>query len=70
VITKDSITWLGAAESTPKRGRPRVQEPRAPVSIRLAPREHDRVIAAANTHGVSVSEFMRAAVLRALGPPR
>jgi len=70
MITKDSISLFGADIRTPPRGRPRVAEPRVPVSIRLAASEHDRVIAAANTHGVSVSEFMRSAVLRALRPPR
>jgi predicted HicB family RNase H-like nuclease len=64
------VTLFGAVLASPKRGRPRVQEPMAPISVRFAPREHDRIIAAANTHGVTVSEFMRSAILRAVRTPR
>ena len=71
MITKDSITtWMGAAESTPKaRGRPRVAEPMAPISVRFTPAQHDQIIKAALNQGMSVTSFMRAVVLRAVRRP-
>ena len=68
MITKDSISLFGADLGTPKRGRPRVAEPMAPISVRFKASEHDQIIKAALDQGVSVTSFMRAVVLRAVRP--
>jgi predicted HicB family RNase H-like nuclease len=50
-------------------GRPRA-EPSSSVSTKIAVTDHDRLIAAANKRGLSVSAFVRGALLNALRPPR
>jgi len=70
VITRDSITLFGADIVTPKRGRPRVAEPMAPISVRFKPSDHDQIIKAALDRGMSVTAFMRAVVLSAVRRPR
>jgi hypothetical protein len=47
-------------------GRPRALEPRSSVSTSLAVTDHDRLIAAAQARGLSVSAFVRGALLSAL----
>jgi hypothetical protein len=50
----------------PRRGRPRGPEPRSPVTAHFGATEHDRIIAEARDRGLTVAEFVRAAVRRAL----
>ena len=66
MITKDSISLFGADLGTPKRGRPRVAEPMAPISVRFKASEHDQIIKAAHAHDVSVSKLVRAWLRRQL----
>ena len=68
-ITRDSLTLFGAPIEKPRGGRPRVAEPMAPISVRFKPSEHDQIIQAANARGMTVTGFMRAAVLRATKVP-
>jgi uncharacterized protein (DUF1778 family) len=68
-VTKDSISLFGADLRTPPRGRPRVAEPMAPISVRFKASEHDQIIKAALERGMSVTGFMRAAVLQAVRRP-
>ena len=67
-ITRDSIRIL---ETPPpnKGGRPRVPEPRIPISARITPSEYDAITRAANERGVSLSEYVRLAVRRTLPRP-
>lgn len=51
-------------------GRPPSPAPAVPVSSRLAPTDYDALARAASRHGVSVSAFVRGALLAALRPPR
>jgi len=56
---------------SPRRpGRPRAPEPRSSVSTSIAAPDHDRLIAAAQARGLSVSAFIRRTLLSALRPPR
>ncbi len=50
-------------------GRPRVAEPRIPVSTRVTPNEFDALCRAATANNVSVSELLRIAVKRLLPRP-
>jgi hypothetical protein len=61
---RHSLTMLGA--ESPRRGRPRGPEPRSPVTAHFGATEHDRIIAAASERGLTVAEFVRSAVRRAL----
>lgn len=42
-----------------KRGRPRVEEPRTHVTVRIAPSQHDRLIKLAMSDGLTVSAAIR-----------
>jgi hypothetical protein len=44
---------------TPKRGRPKVEEPRSSVSTWMPATYHDRLIRLANQNEVSVSSMVR-----------
>lgn len=67
MITRDSMHVLDAAGRTPNRaGRPKVAEPRVPVSSRVTPAEYDRLAQAARARGVSVAAFVRATLRAAL----
>jgi hypothetical protein len=68
MITRNSIQLLDANAAPRPRGRPRAAAPLEPISIRFAAADHDRIIAAANARGLSVSEFCRCAVRSALRP--
>ena len=69
MITRDSLTFFGASVRTPNRGgRPKVAEPRVPVSSRVTAAEYDRIAAAARARGVTVAAFVRAACRSALRP--
>jgi len=50
----------------PRRGRPRLPEPRIAISSRVAPADYDKLVAAANARGVSVSAYVRVTLLGAL----
>lgn len=71
MITRDSMHIFGGAEaSAPNRGgRPKVPEPRVPVSSRVTPADYDRLAEAARRRGVSVAAFIRATLRSALRPP-
>lgn len=68
-ITAKSITWLGAAETPSRGGRPRVATPvDVQVSTRLTPADYDQLVARATARGLSVAAFVRTAVLVQLRP--
>lgn len=69
MITRDSLTFFGATATGAKRGgRPKVAEPRVPVSSRVTAADYDRIAQAARAQGVSVAAFVRAACRSALRP--
>jgi hypothetical protein len=74
MITRASLHVFASAEpaaAAPNRGgRPKVAEPRIPVSSRVTAAEYDRIAAAARARGVSVAAFVRAACRSAIRPPR
>lgn len=45
--------------NTPKRGRPRADEPGTSITLWLPEREADRVLRLAHRHGVSASKVVR-----------
>lgn len=57
-ITEDSLVIAGPR----RRGRPRVEEPRASVSTWIPSRLHDELAKQALRHGVSVSAIVRLCV--------
>ncbi len=61
---RHSLILFGGEPS--RRGRPRGPEPRSPVTAHFGATEHDRIITAARDRGLTVAEFVRAAVRRAL----
>jgi hypothetical protein len=63
-ISRDSLTFFGGPERP--RGRPRVAEPRVPVSSRVTAAEYDRIVEAARARGVTVAAFVRAACRNAI----
>jgi hypothetical protein len=69
-ISRDSLTFFGEGPRVNRGGRPKVPEPRVPVSSRVTPAEYDRIAQAARAQGVSVAAFVRAACRSALRPPR
>jgi hypothetical protein len=62
--TRASLSIFGG--DAPRRGRPRGPEERLGVSARFGSAEHDRIIEAARDRGLTVAEFVRSAVRRAL----
>jgi hypothetical protein len=70
MITRDSIHVLDANATPNRGGRPKVPEPRVPVSSRVTPAEYDRLATAARARGVSVAAFVRATLRAALRRPR
>jgi hypothetical protein len=59
---RESLVFLDA----PRRGRPRGLEPKSPVTAHFGAAEHDRIIAEARDRGMTVAEFVRTAIRRAL----
>ena len=70
MITRDSLHVFGAPAATSRGGRPRVAEPRVPVSSRVTAAEYDAIATAARARGLSVSGFVRAACRASLRAPR
>lgn len=65
-ITRDSLTFFGGPSTPNRGGRPKVAEPRVPVSSRVTAAEYDRIAAAARAQGVTIAAFVRAACRSAL----
>ena len=71
MITRASLHVFGGAQAGRNRGgRPKVAEPRVPVSSRVTAAEYDRIAAAARAQGVSVAAFVRAACRASLRSAR
>lgn len=60
-MSETSMMILGGRRRRPGRrpGRPRAKEPGASVCAWLAASEHDKLIAKANEHDMSVSAYVR-----------
>jgi len=67
MITRDSMHVLDPVGTPNRGGRPKVAEPRVPISSRVTAGEYERVAKAAAARGVSVAAFVRA-TLRAVLP--
>lgn len=72
MISRDSMFILDASAPAKSRrgGRPKIAEPRIPVSSRVTAADYDRIAAAARAQGVTVAAFVRATLRSALRPVR
>lgn len=66
MITRESIHVIGGPPEPNRGGRPKVPEPRVPVSSRVTAAEYDRLAQAARARGVSVAAFVRSTLRDAL----
>jgi hypothetical protein len=68
MITRASLHVFGGgpASTTNRGGRPKVTEPRIPISTRISTREYDAIAAAARARGVTVAAFVRATLRTAI----
>ena len=68
MITRASLHVFGAAPAAaPNRGgRPKVAEPRIPISTRISAREYDAIVVAARARGVTVAAYVRATLRTAI----
>ena len=66
MISRSSLHVFGGPPAPNRGGRPKVAEPRIPVSSRVTAAEYDRIAAAARAQGLTVAAFVRAACRSAI----